>query len=36
MLDGARAMGTAVRDLDVGVVRLPRISNYTDFAPLES
>ena len=35
MLDGlvVRARETAVR---VGVVRLPRISNYTDFEPLEN
>ncbi len=35
MLDGlvVRARQTAVR---VGVVRLPRISNYTDFEPLEN
>ena len=33
-LDGL-ATGRAARDIVAGVVRLPRISNYTDFAPLE-
>jgi adenosylcobyric acid synthase len=37
VLDGtrARAHPAAARDLAAGVVRFPRISNYTDFAPLE-
>jgi adenosylcobyric acid synthase len=35
MLDGA-ASHKAARDIVAGVVRLPRISNYTDFAPLEA
>ncbi len=34
MLDGA-ASHAAARDIVAGVVRLPRISNYTDVAPLE-
>ncbi|HXR34791.1 MAG TPA: cobyric acid synthase [Candidatus Binataceae bacterium] len=37
VLDGtpARAHHAAARDLAAGVVRLPRISNYTDFAPID-
>jgi adenosylcobyric acid synthase len=35
VLDGRRVHDAAARDLAAGVVRFPRISNYTDFAPLE-
>ncbi len=35
VLDGLGTGGGAGRDIVAGVVRLPRISNYTDFAPLE-
>lgn len=30
-----RLQNTEVRDIDIAVLRLPRISNYTDFMPLE-
>lgn len=30
-----RLSNTQVRDIDIAVIRLPRISNYTDFLPLE-
>ncbi len=35
MLDD-RAIGGAPKAITIGVVRLPRISNYTDFQPLEN
>ena len=35
VLDGPGTGAAAGREIVAGVVRLPRISNYTDFAPLE-
>jgi adenosylcobyric acid synthase len=35
VLDATPRPSAARRDLNAGVVRFPRISNYTDFAPLE-
>ncbi|SRR5579875_113978 len=35
-LDGAAKPGNSDADITAGVVRFPRISNYTDFAPLEA